>query len=63
MLMPLIVATVLFLGSLLVYGTALSTAMLFAIMSELIAHRLRSETGYQSEAAGIQAAPSVAGGA
>ena len=29
----------------------LSTAMLFAIMSELIAHRLRSETGYQSEVA------------
>ena len=30
----------------------LSTAVLFAIMSELIAHRLRTETGYQAEAAG-----------
>ena len=30
----------------------LSTAVLFAIMSELIADRLRSETGYQSEVAG-----------
>jgi hypothetical protein len=29
----------------------LSTAMLFAIMSELIAHRLRAETEYQSEVA------------
>jgi hypothetical protein len=41
----------------------LSTAVLFAIMSELIAHRLRSETGYQSEAAGNQAPLSVAGDA
>ena len=29
----------------------LSTAVLFAIMSELIAHRLRFETGYQGEVA------------
>ena len=29
----------------------LSTAVLFAIMSELIAHRLRTETGYKAEAA------------
>jgi hypothetical protein len=33
----------------------LSTAVLFAIMSQLIADRLRTETGYQSEAAGNQA--------
>lgn len=30
----------------------LSTAVLFAIMSELIAHRLHAETGYRSVAAG-----------
>ena len=30
----------------------MSTAVLFAIMSQLIANRLRSETGYQSEATG-----------
>jgi hypothetical protein len=41
----------------------LSTAVLFAIMNQLIAHRLRSETGYQSEVAGDQAPPSVPGGA
>ena len=39
----------------------LSTAVLFAIMSQLITHRLRSETGYQSEVAGNQAPPSVSG--
>ena len=38
----------------------LSTAVLFAIMSQLIAKRLRTETGYQSEAAGNQAPMSVA---
>jgi hypothetical protein len=41
----------------------LSTAVLFAIMSQLITHRLRIETGYQSEAVGNQAPPSVTGGA
>jgi hypothetical protein len=41
----------------------LSTAVLFAIMSQLINHRLRTETGYQSEAAENQAPPSVAAGA
>jgi hypothetical protein len=35
----------------------LSTAVLFAIMSHMIAHRLRTETGYQSESAGNQAPP------
>jgi hypothetical protein len=35
----------------------LSTAMLFAIMSRLITHRLHTETGYQSEAAEHQASP------
>ena len=39
----------------------LSTAVLFAIMSELIAHRLRTETGYQAEAAGKVAPLAVAG--
>jgi len=39
----------------------LSTAVLFAIMSQLIAHRLRTETGYQGEAPGKQAPLSVAG--
>ena len=39
----------------------LSTAVLFAIMSQLIAHRLRTETGYQSEVAGNPAPLSVAG--
>jgi hypothetical protein len=39
----------------------LSTAVLFAIMSQLIAHRLRAETEYQGEAAGNQAPPSVPG--
>ena len=33
----------------------LSAAVLFAIMSNLISERLRTETGYQSEAAGNQA--------
>ena len=41
----------------------LSTAVLFAIMSQLIANRLRTETGYQSEAAGSREFPSVAGDA
>ena len=41
----------------------LSTAVLFAIMSELIAHRLRSETGYQSEVARNPSPPSVPGDA
>ena len=41
----------------------LSTAVLFAILSQLIAHRLHTETGYQSEAAGKQAPLSAAGGA
>jgi hypothetical protein len=39
----------------------LSTAVLFAIMSNLISERLRIETGYQSEAAGNQARLSAAG--
>jgi hypothetical protein len=39
----------------------LSTAVLFAIMSELIAHRLRSEIGYQSEVARNPSPPSVPG--
>ena len=39
----------------------MSTAVLFAIMSQLIANRLRSETGYQTEATGSP--PSVAGDA
>jgi Ion channel len=39
----------------------MSTAVLFAIMSQLIANRLRSETGYQTEATGLP--PSVAGDA
>jgi Ion channel len=38
----------------------LSTAVLFAIMSQLIANRLRSETGYQTEVTGKWAPPSVA---
>jgi hypothetical protein len=37
--------------------------VLFAIMSELIAHRLRSETGYQSEVAGNPSPLSVPGDA
>jgi hypothetical protein len=41
----------------------LSTAVLFAIMSELIAHRLRFETGYRSEAAGDPLPPSERGDA
>src|SRR5271157_1817359 len=41
----------------------LSTAVLFAIMSQLIAKHLQTETGYQSEAAGNQAPRSVAGDA
>ena len=41
----------------------LSTAVLFAIMSELIAHRLRSETGYQSEVARNPSPLSVPGDA
>ena len=39
----------------------LSAAVLFAIMSNLISERLRSETGYQSEAAGNQVRLSAAG--
>ena len=38
----------------------MSTAVLFAIMSQLIANRLRSETGHQTEATGKWAPPSVA---
>jgi hypothetical protein len=41
----------------------MSTAVLFAIMSQLIANRPRSETGYQTEATGKWAPPSVAGDA
>lgn len=41
----------------------LSTAVLFAIMSQLIAHRLRTETGNQGEALGDPAPLSVAGDA
>ena len=41
----------------------LSAAVLFAILSNLISERLRTETGYQNEAAGNQAPPSVAGDA
>ncbi|MGO9467258.1 MAG: ion channel [Isosphaeraceae bacterium] len=41
----------------------LSTAVLFAIMSQLIAKHLQTETGYQSEAAGNQAPRPVAGDA
>lgn len=37
----------------------LSTAVLFAIMSQLIARRLRIETGYRGEAAGDEASPSA----
>jgi hypothetical protein len=40
-----------------------STAVLFAIMSQFIAHRLRAETGYEGEAPGNQAPLSVAGDA
>jgi hypothetical protein len=39
----------------------LSAAVLFAIMSNLISERLRTETGYQREAAGNQAWLSAAG--
>jgi hypothetical protein len=39
----------------------LSTALLFAIMSRLIANRLRTETGYPREAAGNQAPLLVSG--
>jgi hypothetical protein len=38
---------------LLLFG--LSAGVLFAIMSQLIARRLRAETGHQNEAAGYQA--------
>ena len=38
----------------------MSTAVLFAIMSQLIASRLRSETGHQTEATAKWAPPSVA---
>ena len=48
-------------NGLLLFG--LSTAVLFAIMSQLIAKHLQTETGYQSEAAGNQAPLSVAGDA
>ena len=41
----------------------LSTAVLFAIMSQLIAQRLRTETGYQREATGNPAPRSGAGDA
>ena len=41
----------------------MSTAVLFAIMSQLIASRLRSETGHQTEATAKWAPPSVAGDA
>jgi hypothetical protein len=41
----------------------ISTAVLFAIMSQLIAKHLQTETGYRSEAAGNQAPQSVAGDA
>jgi uncharacterized membrane protein len=40
----------------------MSTAVLFAIMSQLISQRLRAETGYQGEAAGNLSPPSSAGG-
>jgi Ion channel len=38
----------------------MSTAVLFAIMSQLIASRLRSETGHQTDATAKWAPPSVA---
>jgi hypothetical protein len=41
----------------------MSTAVLFAIMSQLIANRLRNETGYQNEVTQKWAPPSVAGDA
>ena len=41
----------------------MSTAVLFAIMSQLIASRLRSETWHQTEATAKWAPPSVAGDA
>src|SRR5208283_1440137 len=41
----------------------LSTAVLFATMSQLIANRLRTETGYRREAAGNQAPSPVDGDA
>jgi hypothetical protein len=41
----------------------MSTAVLFAIMSQLIANRLRTETGYQIEGNRRWAPPSVAGDA
>jgi hypothetical protein len=41
----------------------LSTAVLFAIMSQLIAHRLHAETGYQRGGAGTKASPSAGGDA
>jgi hypothetical protein len=41
----------------------LSTAVLFAIMSQLIANRLRTETGYPSKVAGNREPLSVAGDA
>jgi hypothetical protein len=37
----------------------LSTAVLFAIMNQLIAHHLRTETGYQGEVARNPSPPSV----
>jgi hypothetical protein len=41
----------------------MSTAVLFALMSQLIAKHLQTETGYQSEAAGNQTPRWVAGDA
>jgi hypothetical protein len=41
----------------------LSTAVLFAIMSQLVASRLRGETAYQPEAAGNKSPLAAAGGA
>jgi Ion channel len=41
----------------------MSTAVLFTIMSQLIASRLRSETGHQIEAIGKWPSPSTAGDA
>jgi hypothetical protein len=41
----------------------MSTALLFAIMSQLIAHRLRSETADRSEAAGNQSPLAATGNA
>jgi hypothetical protein len=41
----------------------MSTAVLFAIMSELIARRIRTETGYRNEATAKWARPPAAGDA